>query len=120
MPWVDWITPNWAELALLSERPVDDLASAEAAARGLIARHPGLGVVATGGDQDTPTELLVTAGQEAVAIRGAACRHEGDAWDGVRVLFCVAGAAGGGMVRRPRLPGWRRPLWRALYGMRRG
>ena len=29
LPWVDWVTPNWAELAVLSGLPVGDLAEAE-------------------------------------------------------------------------------------------
>ncbi len=70
LPWVDWITPNWRELALLSACPVHDLPSAEAAARGLIVRHPQLTVVVTGGDQERPTDFLVIPGQEAVVIEG--------------------------------------------------
>ena len=70
LPWVDWITPNWQELALLAERPVASLLQAEAAAHGLIARHPGLNVVATGGDQIEPIDLVVTRCGDMRALRG--------------------------------------------------
>ena len=70
LPCVDWITPNWPELGLLSGHSVHDLASAETAARALIARHPGLTVVATGGDQEQPTDLLVAEGEGVIVLKG--------------------------------------------------
>ena len=59
LPCVDWITPNWAELELLSGETVGDVASAEQAARQLLRRYPRLHIVATGGDQRTPRDLLL-------------------------------------------------------------
>src|SRR5579875_2929666 len=69
-PQVDWITPNWAELAMLSEMEVRDLASAESAARSLGGRYPGLHIVATGGDEAQPTDLLVLPRGECEAMAG--------------------------------------------------
>lgn len=58
LPEVGWITPNWAELAMLAERPVGSLLEAEAAAEELADSHPGLHIVVTGGDQPEPIDLL--------------------------------------------------------------
>ena len=55
---VTWITPNWQELAVLSGRPVGSLAEAVRAAHALAVNQPRLHIVATGGDQARPTELL--------------------------------------------------------------
>ncbi len=59
LPLVDWITPNWAELAVLSEMAIKSLDCAETAGRALMARHPQLGVVVTGGDQSAPFDLVL-------------------------------------------------------------
>lgn len=59
LPHVTCVTPNWGELAALSRRPVVDLQSAKQAAFALLAKHPRLHVVATGGDQVKATDLLV-------------------------------------------------------------
>ena len=58
LPLVSWITPNWAELALLTGRPVTTMSEAEAAAHILGSAYPHLYVVVTGGDQPVPTDLL--------------------------------------------------------------
>jgi hydroxymethylpyrimidine/phosphomethylpyrimidine kinase len=58
LPEVRWITPNWAELAVLAEQPVGSLAEAEAAAHALGTRYPHLFIVATAGDQPEPVDLL--------------------------------------------------------------
>jgi hydroxymethylpyrimidine/phosphomethylpyrimidine kinase len=55
---VDWITPNWSELAVLSGLPVSSIAEAEAAANALGNLYPHLYLVVTGGDQSQPTDLL--------------------------------------------------------------
>ncbi|MDE1161832.1 MAG: hydroxymethylpyrimidine/phosphomethylpyrimidine kinase [Acidobacteriaceae bacterium] len=55
---VSWITPNWAELALLSGRPVGNREEAELAADELAALFPKLNIVATGGDQKHPADLV--------------------------------------------------------------
>ena len=70
LPHVDWATPNWGELEVLTGVAVRDLGEAERAARALTVRHPGLGVVATGGDQERPVDLLVRAGEKAVVLEG--------------------------------------------------
>jgi hydroxymethylpyrimidine/phosphomethylpyrimidine kinase len=58
LPTVNWITPNWAELAVLSGEPVASFAEAESAAAALGDRYPHLNIVVTGGDQVQPTDLL--------------------------------------------------------------
>lgn len=57
LPAVDWITPNWSELAALTRRKaIASPAEAERAAAALGLRHPHLAIVATGGDQAEPTD----------------------------------------------------------------
>jgi hydroxymethylpyrimidine/phosphomethylpyrimidine kinase len=58
LPLVDWITPNWVELAALSGLPVASLAQATAAAAMVGNRYPHINIVVTGGDQNQPTDLL--------------------------------------------------------------
>jgi len=58
LPLVDWITPNWGELAGLSGSGVRDEAEAAEAMERLAGRYPGLGIVATGGDQEEPVDIL--------------------------------------------------------------
>jgi hydroxymethylpyrimidine/phosphomethylpyrimidine kinase len=58
LPQINWITPNWPELAVLAGTPVTSLAQAEAAAAHLARRHPHLHIVVTGGDAEPPTDLL--------------------------------------------------------------
>jgi hydroxymethylpyrimidine/phosphomethylpyrimidine kinase len=55
---VTWITPNWAELAVLAQTEVKDQTTAREAADHLASRHPHLHIVATGGDLAEPTELF--------------------------------------------------------------
>ncbi len=71
LPAVDWITPNWAELAVLSGEPVESVPRAEQAARVLQSRWPKLGVVATGGDQDQPVDLVLSPTGETVILPGS-------------------------------------------------
>ncbi|MGI4829528.1 MAG: bifunctional hydroxymethylpyrimidine kinase/phosphomethylpyrimidine kinase [Janthinobacterium lividum] len=70
LPFVDWITPNWDELALLAEQPVSTVDEAANAARVLIEKYPQINVVATGGDQPLPTDLLVLHSGERIEIEG--------------------------------------------------
>jgi hydroxymethylpyrimidine/phosphomethylpyrimidine kinase len=75
LPLVDWITPNLAELAVLSGQPVavrediphacNALQSATAATR----THP-LGIFATGGHLDSPDDFLLTPGGDALWLPG--------------------------------------------------
>lgn len=59
LPLVDWITPNWAELAVLSGMEVRCEADARGALEHLPHRFPELGMVATGGDlRGAPDDLL--------------------------------------------------------------
>lgn len=59
LPHVDWLTPNRKELSLLAGMPAATTAEAEQAARALIRRYPQLNVVATGGDEPVPLDLLI-------------------------------------------------------------
>ena len=67
---VNWITPNWQELALLAERPVSNLGEAEAALNLLGKRYPHLSAVATAGDRETPIDLLRTPNGELHQFAG--------------------------------------------------
>ncbi len=58
LPAVQWVTPNWPELALLTATAVTSMAQAEASAHLLGERYPTLYVVVTGGDQASPVDLL--------------------------------------------------------------
>jgi hydroxymethylpyrimidine/phosphomethylpyrimidine kinase len=49
LPEVSWVTPNLSELAVLTGLPVGTRSEREAGAAQLQARHPGLGVIVTGG-----------------------------------------------------------------------
>ena len=70
LPEVDWLTPNWSELAVLTATSIETLTGAERAAKVLLARHPKLNVVVTGGDQASPTELMITSGGEMKIFSG--------------------------------------------------
>jgi len=58
LPVVGWITPNWSELSILAGMPVRKIEQAKEAADVLGKLHPRLHIVATGGDQKEPVELL--------------------------------------------------------------
>ncbi len=70
LPEVDWLTPNWGELAVLTATSIATLTDAERAARLLLARYPKLNVVVTGGDQASPTELMITSDGEIEVLSG--------------------------------------------------
>jgi hydroxymethylpyrimidine/phosphomethylpyrimidine kinase len=70
LPLVDWITPNWDELSVLSGMQVTTLEGANRAADSLGKRHPKLHVVATGGDQEEPIDLLRAPGGAVQTFRG--------------------------------------------------
>ena len=70
LPLVDWITPNWDELSVLSGMQVATLEGASRAADSLGKRHPRLHVVATGGDQEDPIDLLRAPGGAVQTYRG--------------------------------------------------
>jgi hydroxymethylpyrimidine/phosphomethylpyrimidine kinase len=67
---VTWITPNWQELTLLTETEVTTLDVAANALDLLHHRYPHLHVVATGGDQAAPIDLLLTPAGELHQFRG--------------------------------------------------
>ncbi len=107
LPHVDWITPNWPELALLADRPVTDLDTAEEAARSITQLHPRLHIVATGGDQTQPTDLLVAAGQSTETFGGrridtTSTHGTGCAFSSALLCQFMAGATSGDAVRRAK------------------
>ena len=70
LPLVDWVTPNWEELSVLSGVRVESLEDANRAADSLGKRHPRLHIVATGGDQQEPMDLLRTPGGAVRTFQG--------------------------------------------------
>lgn len=71
LPEVDWITPNHAELAVLTGHPVRDLDEAETAGRRLTETYPGLNLVVTGGDLETqPTDLVLLRDGRRLLFQG--------------------------------------------------
>ena len=60
MPRITWLTPNRQELALITGEPVTSEQEARHALETLAQTHPHLHIIATGGDQKTPTDLLRT------------------------------------------------------------
>jgi hydroxymethylpyrimidine/phosphomethylpyrimidine kinase len=74
LPLVDWITPNWSELALLTALPVTSMDEAKEAAAFLNAKHPVLNVIVTGGDQAQPADLFCALGRPPVELKGERVR----------------------------------------------
>jgi hydroxymethylpyrimidine/phosphomethylpyrimidine kinase len=70
LPLVDWITPNWSEMALLSGCNVTSLDEAEVAARSIQKLYPTLNLIVTGGDQDAPTDIFCPVGEPVVRLEG--------------------------------------------------
>lgn len=70
LPSLDWITPNWTELAVLSGRTVESPEQAEDAMHRLGRRHPRVHIVATGGDQTEPLDLLRLPSGELLRFPG--------------------------------------------------
>jgi len=58
LPNVTWVTPNWMELAALTQLEVRSLEQAEAAATQLGEHHPHLHLVVTAGDHTEPVDML--------------------------------------------------------------
>jgi len=67
---VTWITPNWQELGLLTRTEVTTLKAAAGALDLLHDRYPHLHAVATGGDQTSPIDLLLTPAGVIHQFRG--------------------------------------------------
>ena len=70
LPLVDWITPNIAELAVLSGLPIEAADDIAPAMKALLRRYPHLYIVATGGHRDTPIDLLLTPTGELFRFEG--------------------------------------------------
>jgi hydroxymethylpyrimidine/phosphomethylpyrimidine kinase len=69
-PLCDWLTPNWGELGILTDMPVANGRDAEQAVERLRASFPQINLVVTGGDRQTPDDLLVSPGQGPQWIEG--------------------------------------------------
>ena len=101
---VDYITPNWPELSALAEVSVSSLAEAERAARVLMSGCPRLNVVATGGDQTTPVDVLFTRTGERFEFTGrhiatSSTHGTGCAFSSALLARLVGGAEGFEAVR---------------------
>jgi hydroxymethylpyrimidine/phosphomethylpyrimidine kinase len=76
LPLVDWITPNLAELAILSGEAVatrEDLPRASRSLQDQIAQRAGgrrIGIFATGGHLDPPDDLLLLPDGEVIWLPG--------------------------------------------------
>ena len=70
LPLVGWITPNWEELSTLSGMKVRTIEDVNRAADALGKQHPGLYIVATGGDQEEPLDFLRAPGGAVQTFRG--------------------------------------------------
>ncbi len=70
LPLVGWITPNWEELSVLSGVKVRTIEDVNRAADALGKLHPGLYIVATGGDQEEPVDFLRAPGGAVQTFRG--------------------------------------------------
>jgi hydroxymethylpyrimidine/phosphomethylpyrimidine kinase len=70
LPLVDWITPNWSELALLAAQEVHSMAEAEMAAEALQRMYPSLNLIVTGGDQSQPIDLFYGSNGEVQHLHG--------------------------------------------------
>jgi hydroxymethylpyrimidine/phosphomethylpyrimidine kinase len=70
LPLVDWVTPNVAELGVLSGRAVAGREDVEQAARALQGCGERLNVMATGGHLDPPDDLVLLAGGEMHWLAG--------------------------------------------------
>jgi hydroxymethylpyrimidine/phosphomethylpyrimidine kinase len=70
LPLVDWVTPNLAELALLSGRPATTRDDLPAASRALQSHTKTLGIFATGGHLTPPDDFLLTPTGETLWLPG--------------------------------------------------
>ncbi len=70
LPRVDWITPNWSELALLVAQEVQSMTEAEMAAGALQRMYPSLNLIVTGGDQSQPIDLFYSSNGEVHHLPG--------------------------------------------------
>ena len=70
LPLVSWITPNWAELSVLSGVKVRTIEDVNRAADALGKLHPGLYIVATGGEQEEPMDFLRAPGGAVQTFQG--------------------------------------------------
>lgn len=70
LPLVDWVTPNLAELAALTDRRIGNSGEMEVAASQLAAAYPGLNVAATGGHLDRADDLIALEDGQIEWLRG--------------------------------------------------
>jgi hydroxymethylpyrimidine/phosphomethylpyrimidine kinase len=70
LPLVGWVTPNLAELSLLTDLPVTRRDQVEPAVRLLQSTYPKLNILATGGHLEQPDDLLLPASGDLHWIPG--------------------------------------------------
>jgi len=70
LPLVDWTTPNWMELSVLSGVRVRTIEDVDSAAHALGRMHPRLYIVVTGGDQQEPIDFRRAPGGAVQTFRG--------------------------------------------------
>lgn len=70
LPLVSWVTPNWMELSVLSGVKVRTFEDVNRACDALGKLHPGMYIVATGGDQEEPVDFLRAPGGAVQTFRG--------------------------------------------------
>ena len=88
LPLVSWITPNWAELSVLSGVKVRTIEDVNRAADALGKLHPGLYIVATGGEQEESMDFLRAPGGAVQTFRGE--RVETSSTHGTGCAFSAA------------------------------
>jgi hydroxymethylpyrimidine/phosphomethylpyrimidine kinase len=88
LPLTTWLTPNLAELAHLTGLATSDHEAIEHSARSLQRSCPGLSVVATGGHQDPPDDLVLTSAGALHWLRGE--RVESNSTHGTGCAFSSA------------------------------
>ena len=96
LPLVNWVTPNRSELARLVGRAITQRQQVEADARELGRRYPGLNIVVTGGDAETPDDYIAQADGEShwlagTHIESAATHGTGCAFSSALLCGLVAG-----------------------------
>ena len=99
LPLVDWMTPNLPELGILIGKRVGCPAEMESGCRDLMAKYPGLSLVATGGHLDSSSDLVALADGTLGWIHGEklqsrATHGTGCAFSSSLVCDLVAGMGG--------------------------
>lgn len=103
LPRIGWVTPNLAELGVLTGMAVEDRKAVERAAARLLADYPKLNVVVTGGHLDSPDDFLLSADGERQWLAGQrvetrATHGTGCAFSSALLANLIKGRPGGQAV----------------------